>query len=177
LHTPHSHRSLDDFSTIRFCQCLILGRAGEYSHDVRVLQPMVLAILLEDIVATLCQLHPFPSNHVLPLIFEYKLEHTFVLDKTLFAHVLAIAPHLSSGGLFGMVYEYFSKCLKLEDPFLEISKLFQIVSTVAHGDIPRSVVLLLGVNRLVALVKDTKCFCSIAIGEVFLQLISCSIIL
>jgi len=137
----------------------------------------VLAILSEDIVATLCQLHPLPLNHVLPLIFEYQLEHTFVLDKTLFAHVLAIAPHLFSSGLFGMVYEYFLRCFRLEDPSLEFSKLFQIVFTIAHGDIPKSVVLLLGVNRLVALVKDTKCFCSIAISEVFLQLISCSIIL
>ncbi len=136
LCTPHSHHSLEGSLTITLCQCLILGSAEEYSHTIKVFQPMVLVIPLEDIVAALCQLHPLPSNHVLPLIFYYQLEHTFVLDKTLFAHVLAVATHLSSSGLFGMVYEHFSRCFISEDPSLRFLKLFQVVSTIARGDIP-----------------------------------------
>jgi hypothetical protein len=33
--------------------------------------------------------------------YNYKPEHVFILDKTLFAQALAIAPHLSLGGLLG----------------------------------------------------------------------------
>ncbi len=68
---------------------------------------MMSTIPLEDIVAVLCQLHPPPLNLV-PLFFYYQLEHTFVFDRTLFAQTLAIAPHLSLGGLSGMVYEHLS---------------------------------------------------------------------
>jgi hypothetical protein len=82
---PYSHRSLDNSSTIRFCRCLTLGKAKKYNHTTRVFQPMMPTFPSENIIATLCQLHPFPSNLVPPLIFYYKLEHTFVLDKILFA--------------------------------------------------------------------------------------------
>jgi hypothetical protein len=67
---------------------------------------MMLTILLEDIVAALHQLHPLPSSLFLSPIFDYKPKHTFVLDRTLFAQALAIAPHLFLCGLFGMVYEH-----------------------------------------------------------------------
>jgi len=56
----------------------------------------------EDTVATLHQLHPPPSNFVLPPSFYYQHEHTFVLDKTLFTQALAIVPHLFSSGLSGI---------------------------------------------------------------------------
>jgi len=42
----------------------------------------------------------------------------------MFAQTLTIAPHLSLGGLSGMVYEYFSGCFILEDPFLGFLELF-----------------------------------------------------
>jgi len=99
---------LDDSSTIRFRQCLTLGRVEEYSHTIRTFQPVMPTIHLENIVATLRQLNPLLLDHILLFIFYYKLEHTFVLDKILFAHVLATAPHLSLGELFGMVYEHLS---------------------------------------------------------------------
>jgi hypothetical protein len=69
---------------------------------------MMPTIPLKNIVATLHQLHPLLLDHVLPYIFYYKLEHTFVMERTLFAHALAIAPHLFLGELFGMVYEHLS---------------------------------------------------------------------
>jgi len=99
------------------------------------------------------------------------------MDNILFTHVLAVAPNLSSGGLFEMVYEHLSGCFILEDPSSGFSKLFQVVSTIARGDILRLVALVLGVNRLVALAKDIKCFCFIVVGETFFQFISHSIIL
>jgi hypothetical protein len=40
--------------------------------------------------------HP-PLNLVPPPIFDYQLEHTFVLDKIMFAQALAITSHLSLG--------------------------------------------------------------------------------
>jgi hypothetical protein len=50
---------------------------------------------------------------------------------------------------------------------LGFSKLFQVTSIVAHGDIFRSVVLMLGVNKLLAMVKDSTSLALIAIGKVF----------
>jgi len=94
----------------------------------------------------------------------------------LFTQALTIAPHLFSGGLFRMVYEHFLGCFILEDPSSEFSKLFQVV-IIAHGDIPRLVALVLGVTKLLAIAKDTGSFRPIAIGEMFFQLISHSIVL
>ncbi len=87
----------------------MLGRVGKYSRIARVFQPMMPTIPSEDIVVALCQLHPLPSNYV------PQLEHTFVLNKTLFAHVLTITPHLSLNGLYGMVYEHLSGCFIPKD--------------------------------------------------------------
>jgi hypothetical protein len=52
------------------------------------------------------------------------------MDKTSFTQTLAIAPHLSSGGLYGMVYEHLSNYFILEDPSLGFSKLFQMLPVV-----------------------------------------------
>jgi hypothetical protein len=41
-------------------------------------------------------------------------------------------------------------------PIFKVSELFQVV-VVAHGDIPRLVALVLGVSRLLAMVKHGKC--------------------
>jgi len=41
---------------------------------------MSLAIPMEDTIAIMCQLHPFPLDHVPPFIFYYELEHIFVVD-------------------------------------------------------------------------------------------------
>jgi hypothetical protein len=67
---------------------------------------------------------PFFSNFIPPPIFNYQPKHTFVLDMILFAQALAIVPHLSLGGLFGMVYECLSKCFILKDPSLGFLELF-----------------------------------------------------
>jgi hypothetical protein len=57
---------------------------------------MMLAIPSKDTIVTLRKLHPFPSALVLPPIFDYQLEHTFILDRTLFAQSLTISPHFFS---------------------------------------------------------------------------------
>jgi hypothetical protein len=68
------------------------GRVSEYNHGVKALQSMTPTILSKDIVVTLCKLHPPPSNLVFPPIFYYQHEHTFVLDRTLFAQALTVLP-------------------------------------------------------------------------------------
>jgi hypothetical protein len=83
---------------------------------------MTITIPLEDTIVAMRQLHPPPSNLVPLPIFDYKPEHTFVLDRILFAQTLAIAPHLSR--LYGMVYEHLLGCLILEDPSSRFSELF-----------------------------------------------------
>jgi len=52
-----------------------------------------------------------------------------------------------------MVYEHLSRCFIPKDPFLGFSKLFQTIVVVAHGDIRRSMTLLLGANKLLAMTK------------------------
>jgi hypothetical protein len=160
-----------------FSSTFNFGRIDNYSHVARVLQPITPTIPSKDIVATVRQLHHLPSNHVPPFIFDFVLNHTFVLDRILFAQTLAIVHYLSSGGLFGMVYEHHSSSFILEDASLKFSKLFQTIAIVTCGDILRSVALMLGVSKLLAMVKDTECLCPIIVDEVFFQLISHSIVL
>jgi len=67
-----------------------------------------------------------------------------------------------------MAYEHLSRCLILEDPSLRFLKLFQVVATtIIHGDILRSMALVLGVNKLLATIKDTSGLHLIIIGKVF----------
>jgi hypothetical protein len=47
-----------------------------------------------------------------------------------------------------MVYEHLLGCFILEGPSSRFSKLFEVV-IVAHGDIPRSMILVLGVSKIV----------------------------
>jgi hypothetical protein len=95
----------------------------------------------------------------------------------MFTQALAIAPHLSSRGLSGMVYEHLLRCFIPKDPSSGFSKLFQVAIIVAHGGIPRLMALVLGVSRLLAMVRDISGLHPIAISKMFLQLISHSIIL
>jgi hypothetical protein len=78
---------------------------------------MMPVISSKDTIVTLRQLHPPLLDYVFPLIFYYKLEHTFVLDKILFAQALTNTPHLSMSGIFGTVYEHILGCFILKDPF------------------------------------------------------------
>jgi hypothetical protein len=76
-----------------------------------------------------------------------------------------------------MVYEHISRCFIPQEPSLGFSELFKDVFVVACSDIPMLVALVLGVNRLLAMAKDSIGFRPIVVGEVFIQLISRSIIL
>jgi len=46
-----------------------MGKIGKYNRTTKILQPMLLTILMEDTITTLCQLHPLSLEHVPPLIF------------------------------------------------------------------------------------------------------------
>jgi len=131
---------------------------------------MTLAIPSKDTVVALCQLHSSSSDLVFPPIFDYQSKHTFVLDRTLFAQAFITTPHLFLGGLSRMVYEHLLKCFILEDPSLGFLKLFQATTVVVHGDILRSVALVLRASRLLAMAKNTRGLHPIAVGDVFCQL-------
>jgi hypothetical protein len=93
-------------------------------------------------------MHPFPLDLVPPPIFDCYYEHTFVLDRILFAQALTTTPHLYLGGLSMMVYEHLLGCFILEDPSSRFLKIFQVVVFVVHGVIPKSVALMLGASKL-----------------------------
>jgi hypothetical protein len=76
-----------------------------------------------------------------------------------------------------MVYEHLLGCFIPEDPSSRFLELFQAVVVVTCGDIPSLVALVLGVNRLLAMVKDTRSLCFISISKTFFQFINNSIIL
>jgi hypothetical protein len=107
------------------------------------------------------------SNHVLPLIFYYHPEQTFVLNMILFAQTLTITPHLSLGGISEMVYEHLLGCFIPKDPSSRFLELFQAAIIVACGNIFRLMALVLKADKLLAMVKDIKGLCPIVIGEVF----------
>jgi hypothetical protein len=86
---------------------------------------------------------------------------------TLFAHALAIAPHFSLGGLSMMVYEHLSRCFIPINPSSGFSKLFWVVIAIAHGDIPRLMALVLGANKLLAMVKDIGNLYFISVSKMF----------
>jgi hypothetical protein len=65
------------------------------------------------------------------------------------------------GELSKIIYEHFSKCFILKDPSSGFSKLFQVV-IIAYGDILRPAALVLRVNRLLAMTKETSGLCPIA---------------
>jgi hypothetical protein len=98
------------------------------------------------------------------------------MDKILFAQTLAIIPHLSLSGLYGMVYDHLSNYFILKNPSLGFSELFQAIVVIAHGDIFRSMALMLGVNKLLVMARDSKGLHLIAIGKMFSSIISCFII-
>jgi len=62
-----------------------------------------------------------------------------------------------------MVYEHFLKCFIPKDPSSGFLKLFQVVATIAHGDILKSIALMLGVSILLI-----EGFRHIVVGEMFL---------
>jgi hypothetical protein len=58
--------------------------------------------------------------------------------------------------------------LHTKGPILKVTELFHVVVLLLHGDILRLMALVLGANRLLAMVKDIGGLRSIAISEVFL---------
>jgi hypothetical protein len=84
---------------------------------------------------------------------------------------------LSSGGLSKIVYEHFLGCFILEDPSSKFLELILVITTIARGGIFRLVALMLGAGKLLVMAKDVKGLRPIAASKVFLQLISCSIVL
>ncbi len=113
------------------------------------------------------QLQTPPSDLVLPS-FYHQPKHIFVLNRILFAQALTITPHLFSNGLSRMVYEHLSGCFTPKDPSLGFSKLLQVVAIIVYRDIPRSMALMLRVNKLLVMAKNIGGFCPITMGEVFL---------
>lgn len=135
---------------------------------------MTPTIPLEEIVATLHQLHNPPLDLISPPIFDFQPKNNFVTNRILFAQALTFVPHLFSSGLYGMAYEHHLGCFIPEDPSSRFSKLFQVV-VIAHGDIFRSMALMLGFSRLLIMAKDIGGIFFIIVSKVFFGLISHSI--
>jgi hypothetical protein len=75
-----------------------------------------------------------------------------------------------------MVYEHLLECLIPKDPSSRFLEIFQAAITIAHGDTSELMALILGLVWL-TMAKDTTSLCPITICEMFLQLISHSIVL
>jgi hypothetical protein len=81
----------------------------------------------------ICTPPPPPLNLVPPPIFNYQPKHNFVLNRIMFAQALTIVPHLSSSGLFGMVYEHLLGCFMPKDPSLRFSNYFKLLLLLFAG--------------------------------------------
>jgi hypothetical protein len=111
------------------------------------------------------------------LFFTFNLSTPLSWIGLFFAQTLTIIPHLSLGGLYGMVYEHFLNYFILENPSLRFSELFQATIVVAHGDILKSMALMLGAGKLLAMARDSKVLHLISIGKMFSSIISFFIVL
>jgi hypothetical protein len=138
---------------------------------------MTPTISLEDTVVALHQLHLLPLDLVLPPISNYQPKHIFSINKTLFTQALPDVPHLSLSGLFRMVYEHLLGCFIPKDPSSGFLELFQVAVVVVHGDMLKVMALMLGANILLVVVKDFGGIRLIIVNEMFLRLISRSIVL
>jgi hypothetical protein len=67
-----------------------------------------------------------------------------------------------------VVYEHLERCFIPEDPSTRFLKLFQAIIVVTHGDIPRSMALVLGASRLLAMIKDAGGLRLIIVDDVYL---------
>jgi hypothetical protein len=76
-----------------------------------------------------------------------------------------------------MVYEHLLGCFIPKDPSSWFLELFQVVVVVVHGDIPRLVAQMLGVNKLLTMAKDISGLCPVTIGKVFFRYINHYIVL
>jgi len=76
-----------------------------------------------------------------------------------------------------MVYKHLLGCFIPKGPSSRFMELFQAIIIVTHGDIHRSMALVLGANKLLAIAKDIRGFCLIIVGKTFFQLINRSIVL
>jgi hypothetical protein len=67
-----------------------------------------------------------------------------------------------------VVYEHLERCFIPEDPSTRFLKLFQAIIVVTHGDIPRSMALVLGASRSLAMIKDAGGLRLIIVDDVYL---------
>jgi hypothetical protein len=67
-----------------------------------------------------------------------------------------------------MVYEHFLGCFIPKDPSSGFSKLFQVAIIIVCGDIPKLMALVMGANKLLAMVKDIGNLHLIIVSKMFL---------
>jgi hypothetical protein len=67
-----------------------------------------------------------------------------------------------------MVYEHLSIYFIPQDPSSNFLKLLEATNVIARGDILRSMALMLGANKLLAVAKDIEGLCFVVVGKVFL---------
>lgn len=108
---------------------------------------------------------------------DHQLVEFLILNRDLFARVFSKAHRFSSRSIFGMIYEHLRDCFSPEDPSSRFFELYRVVEHVAQGRIPVRIARALGASRLLAIAKDTDEIRPIAIGEVFLHLISRTLVL
>jgi hypothetical protein len=85
---------------------LALGRVGEYSQVAHVLAPFSLASTSSNPTLVFTTLH-LELDGYFPLFFEdYKLDQDFKLSSDSFKLVIKHMSHLSTSGLFEMVFEH-----------------------------------------------------------------------
>ncbi len=84
----------------------------------------------------------------------------------MFQHML----HLSTSGIFGMVFEHFRDYFHFEDSTNGFLQLFQLCFHITQGHIPPQITHVLGAAHLLAMTNPSGGVHSIVIGETLYQL-------
>jgi hypothetical protein len=83
---------------------LSLGHAGEYLQVAHVLAPFSLASMSSNTTSVFTTLHPELDNYFPFFLENYKLDQDFKLSSDSFKFVIERMSHLSTSGLFGVVF-------------------------------------------------------------------------
>jgi hypothetical protein len=138
----------------------------EYVRVVRVLVLNTLAAPFDETTWVLCLFHPLVKVDFPYFVDDFHHDTKVTLDGEAFVSVLARSPHLSSGGLSGMVYEYLWNYFVLDDFASGFNLFFEVCGHIVWGHVPLSISHLLFAFWFLTLEKQFGGICPITISGV-----------
>jgi hypothetical protein len=116
-----------------------LVHVKEYVWIVHALVLNTLVALSDETTGVFRLFHPSTKVHLPPFVDDFHLNIEAILDYEAFVSILAYLPHLSFGGLLGMVYELLWDCFVLDDFVSGFDLFFEVCGHIVWGHVPPSI--------------------------------------